>query len=66
MTVWLEKLTEEFTRNLVVPNFGVRSAGLRVAAQKMGCTSRILVSRATPAYIYAGFGDFGNSRYFRK
>jgi len=28
------------------------SAGLRVAAQKMGCTSRISASRATPAYIY--------------
>ena len=63
-TVWPEKLAEEFAGNLAVPNFGVRSAGLRVAARKMGCTYGILASRATPAYIYAGFVDFGKSRYF--
>ena len=51
-TVWPEKLAEEFAGNLAVPNFGVRSAGLRVAARKMGYTSGILASRATPAYIY--------------
>ena len=64
--VWPEKLAEEFAGNLAVPNFGVRSAGLRVAARKMGYTSGILASRATPAYIYiyAGFVDFGKSRYF--
>ena len=50
--VWLEKPAEEFARNLAVSNFGVRSTGLRVAAQKTGCTSRILASRAMPAYIY--------------
>ena len=48
VTVWPEKLTE----NLVVPNFGVQSAGLRVAAREIGCTSRINASRATPTYIY--------------
>ena len=47
-TVWPEKLVG----NLVVPNFDIRSAGLLVAARKTGCTSRILASRATPAYIY--------------
>ena len=51
-TVWPEKLAEEFTGNLAVPNFGVRSAALRVAARKTGCTSGILASRATLAYIY--------------
>ena len=43
---------EEFAGNLAMPNFGVRSAELRVAARKTGCTSGILASRATPAYIY--------------
>ena len=63
--VWPEKLVEEFTGNLAVENFGVRSAGLLVAARKTGCISEISASRATPAYIYAGFGDFGKWRYFR-
>ena len=52
MTVWSEKLAEEFAGNLAVPNFGVRSAGLRVAARKTDRTSGILASRATSAYIY--------------
>ena len=64
-TVSPEKLAEEFAGNLAAENFGVRSAGLRVAARKTGCTSRILASRWTPAYIYVGFGDFGKWRYFR-
>jgi len=51
-TRWPEKLVEEFAGNLAVENFGVRSTGLRVAARKMACTSGILASRATPAYIY--------------
>ena len=51
-TVWPEKLAEEFAGNLAVPNFGVRSAAIGVAAHEMGCTSEILASRATPAYIY--------------
>ena len=38
--------------NLAVENFGVRSAGLRVAARKTGCTFGISASRAMPAYIY--------------
>ena len=60
--VWPETLTEEFARNLAVPNFGVRSAVIGVAAHEMGCTFGINASRARPAYIYihAGFGDFGN------
>ena len=52
MTVSPEKLAEEFAGNLAAENFGVRSAGLRVAARKTGCTSGILASRATPTYIY--------------
>ena len=44
---WPEKLAG----NLAVENFGVRSVGLRVAARKTGCTSEILVLRATPTYI---------------
>ena len=52
MTVWPEKLTEEFAGNLAVENFGVRSAGLRVASRKSGHTFRISASKATPAYIY--------------
>ena len=51
-TRWPEKLAEEFAGNLAVGNFGVRSAGLRVAARKTGCTSGILALRATPTYIY--------------
>ena len=47
---------------LAVPNFGVRSAGLRVAAQKTGCTSGILASRATPAYIYTQGSSILESR----
>ena len=56
-----EKLAEEFAGNLVVPNFGVRSTVIGVAAREMGCTFRISASRATPAYIYiyAGLVDFG-------
>jgi len=46
------KARPKFNGNLAVPNFGVRFAGLRVAARKTGCTSRILTSRRTPAYIY--------------
>ena len=65
-TVWPKKLAEEFAGNLTFPNFGVRSAAIGVAAHETGCTSEILASRATPAYIYiyAGFVDFGKSRYF--
>ena len=63
-TRWPEKLAEEFAGNLAVENFGVRSTGLRVAARKTGCTSGILASRATPAYIHEGLGDFGKRRYF--
>ena len=37
-----------------------------MAARESGRTFEISASRATPAYIYAGFGDFGNPRYFRK
>ena len=51
-TVWPEKLAEEFAGNLAFSNFGVRSAAIGVAAHETGCTSEILVSRATPAYIY--------------
>ena len=51
-TVWPEKLAEEFAGNLAAENFGVRSAGLRVAARKTDRTSGFLASRATPAYIY--------------
>ena len=58
-TVSPENLAEEFAGNLAVENFGVRSAGLRVAARKTGCTSGKLAPRGTPAYIYAGFGNFG-------
>ena len=47
-----EKARRKFAGNLAVPNFGVRSAGLRAAARETGCTSEILASRATPAYIY--------------
>jgi len=47
-----EKARRKFAGNLAVENFGVRSAGLRVAARKTGCTSGILASRATLAYIY--------------
>ena len=51
-TVWPEKLAEEFAGNLVVPNFGVRSTAIGVAARETGCTSGFLASRVTPAYIY--------------
>ena len=51
-TVWPEKLTEEFAGNLAVPNFGVRSAAIGVAARETGCTFRISALRATPAHIY--------------
>ena len=51
-TRWPEKLAEEFAGNLAVENFGVRSAGLRVAARKTGCTFGISASSPTPAYIY--------------
>ena len=51
-TVWPEKLAEEFVGNLVFPNFGVRSTGLRVVARESSRTFGISVSRATPAYIY--------------
>jgi len=64
--VWPEKLAEEFAGNLAFPNFSVQSAVIGVAAREIGCTFRISTLRATPAYIYIGFGDFGNSRYFRK
>jgi len=46
------KARRRFAGNLAVENFGVRSTGLRVVAQKMGYTSGILASRATPTYIY--------------
>ena len=62
--VWPEKLAEEFAGNLAFPNFSVQSAVIGVAAHEMGCTFGILVLRATLAYIYAGFVDFGKSRYF--
>ena len=52
MTVWPEKLAEEFAGNLAVPNFDVRSAAIGVAARETGCTSGFLASRVTPAYIY--------------
>ena len=51
-TVWPEKLAEELAGNLAFPNFGVRSAVIGVADRETGCTSGILASRATPAYIY--------------
>jgi len=51
-TVWPKKLAEEFTGNLAFSNFGVRSAVIGVADRETGCTSGILASRATPAYIY--------------
>ena len=47
-----KKACRKFIGNLAFTNFGVRSVGLRVAARKTGCTSEILASRATPAYIY--------------
>ena len=47
-----KKAHRKFTGNLAVPNFGVRSAGLRVAARKTDRTSGILAFRATLAYIY--------------
>ena len=51
-TVSPENLADEFAGNLAVENFGVRSAGLRVAARKTGCTFGISASSPTPAYIY--------------
>ena len=51
-TVSPENLAEKFAGNLAVPNFGVRSAGLRAAARKTGCTFGISASSPTPAYIY--------------
>ena len=51
-TVSPENLAEEFAGNLAVENFGVRSAGLRAAARKTGCTFGISASSPTPAYIY--------------
>ena len=64
-TRWPEKLAEEFAGNLAVPNFGVRSAGLRVAAQKNGLYFwNPRVEGYADIYIYAGFVDFGKSRYF--
>lgn len=41
-----------FARTLGVSNFGFRSSRLRVESRKTGCTSRILASRAMPAYIW--------------
>ena len=52
MTVWSEKLAEDFTENLAFPDFGVRSAAIGVAARETRCTFRISASRAMPAHIY--------------
>jgi len=45
------KSSPKVRRKPSLENFGVRSTGLRLAARKTGCTSGILASRATPAYI---------------
>ena len=47
-----EKARRKFAGNLAVPNFGVRSAAIGVAARETGCTFRISASRAMLAYIY--------------
>jgi len=47
-------------------NFGFRSGTIGAAAGKTDRTSGTSMLRAMPAYIYTGFRDFENPRYFRK